>query len=149
MLRPMLVEKESPHPFRKAYNYFLIFKCYGMKKLLLLALSACFMTAIAVAQETKATKQDEQKEWDNKVKTELKLTQDQIVKYDAVSKEYGEKMETLKKDASVTPEVQKERKMELKKEKQAKLFEFFTPEQQTKYTALVEEKKKAAKPEEK
>jgi len=51
----------------------------------------------------------------------------------------------LKKDASVTPEAQKERRMELKKEKQAKLFEFFTPEQQTKYTALVEEKKKAAK----
>ena len=28
-----------------------------MKKLLLLALSACFMTAIAVAQETKEAKQ--------------------------------------------------------------------------------------------
>jgi hypothetical protein len=120
-----------------------------MKKLLMLALSACFMTAIAVAQETKTTKQDEQTEWDNKVKTELKLTQEQIVKYDAVSKEFGEKMDALKKDASVTPEAQKEKKMELRKEKQAKLFEFFTPEQQTKYTALVEEKKKAAKPEEK
>jgi len=120
-----------------------------MKKLLLLALSACFFTAIAVAQETKDTKQVDPKEWDNKVKTELKLTQDQIVKYDAVSKEYGEKMEALKKDASVTPEVQKERKMELKKEKQAKLFEFFTPEQQTKYISMVEEKKKTAKPEEK
>jgi Spy/CpxP family protein refolding chaperone len=121
-----------------------------MKKLLLLALSACFMTAIAVAQETKTTKQEEQKEWDNKVKTELKLTQDQIVKYDAVSKEYGEKMETLKKDASVTPEAQKEKKMELRKEKQAKLFEFFTPEQQTKYLEMVEKKMKemkAAKPE--
>lgn len=121
-----------------------------MKKLLLLALSVCFITAITVAQETKEAKQADQKEWDNKVKTELKLTQDQIVKYDAVSKEYGEKMETLKKDASVTPEVQKERKMELKKEKQAKLFEFFTPEQQTKYLEMVEKKMKemkAAKPE--
>ena len=106
------------------------------------------MTAIVLAQETK-TKQEEQKEWDNKVKTELKLNQDQIVKYDAVSKEFGEKMDALKKDASVTPEAQKEKRMELRKEKQAKLFEFFTPEQQTKYTALVEEKMKemkAAKP---
>ena len=120
-----------------------------MKKLLLLALSACFMTAIAVAQETKEAKPvDQQKEWDNKVKTELKLTQDQIVKYDAVGKEYGDKMEALKKEtANLTPEVQKERKMALKKEKQAKLFEFFTPEQQTKYTEMVEEKKKATKPE--
>lgn len=121
-----------------------------MKKLMLLALSACFMTAIAVAQETKEAKQADQKEWDNKVKTELKLTQDQIVKYDAVSKEFGEKMEALKKDASVTPEAQKEKKMELRKEKQAKLFEFFTPEQQTKYLEMVEKKMKemkAAKPE--
>ena len=74
-----------------------------MKKLLLLALSACFMTAIAVAQETKEAKHVDQKEWDNKVKTELKLTQDQIVKYDAVSKEFGEKMEALKKDAKRDP----------------------------------------------
>ena len=121
-----------------------------MKKLMLLALSACFMTAIAVAQESKTTKQEDQKEWDNKVKTELKLTQDQIVKYDAVSKEFGEKMDALKKDASVTPEAQKEKKMELRKEKQAKLFEFFTPDQQTKYLEMVEKKMKemkAAKPE--
>ena len=117
-----------------------------MKKLLLLALSACFMTVVGFAQEQKDPKQHDPKEWDNKVKTELKLTQEQIVKYDAVSKEFSDKIEALKKDASVTPEVQKERKMELKKEKQAKLFEFFTPEQQAKYTDLVE-KKKAAKPE--
>ncbi len=117
-----------------------------MKKLLLLALSACFMTAVAFAQEQKDSKQHDPKEWDNKVKTELNLTQDQIVKYDAVSKEFSEKIDALKKDASVTPEAQKERKMELMKLKQAKLFEFFTPEQQTKYTALVEQKK-ATKPE--
>ena len=115
-----------------------------MKKLLLLALSACFMSAVVVAQETK---QYDPKEWDNKVKTEIKLTQDQVVKYDAVSKEFGDKIDALKKDASLTPEAQKTRKMELKKEKQAKLFEFFTPEQQTKYTDMVVEKKKATKPE--
>jgi len=116
-----------------------------MKKLLLLALSGLFITTIAVAQEQKDAKHDP-KEWDKKVKTELKLTEDQVVKYDAVSKEYADKIDALKKDATLTKEAQKEKKMELKKEKQTKLFEFFTPEQQTKYTDLME-KKKADKPE--
>lgn len=115
-----------------------------MKKLLLLVLSGCFITAIAVAQDQKEMKHDP-KEWDKKVKTELKLTDDQVVKYDAVSKEYGEKMEAVKKDGTLTSEVQKEKKMQLKKEKQAKLFEFFTPEQQTKYKEMIEQKK-AEKP---
>ena len=35
-----------------------------------------------------------------------------------------------------------ERKMALKKEKEAKLFEFLTPEQQNKYRELIEQKKK-------
>jgi len=98
----------------------------------------------AFTQEQKEMKTDP-KEWDNKVKTELALTDEQVVKYDAVSKEYGDKIDVVMKDASLTKEVQKEKKMELKKEKQAKLFEFFTPEQQTKYNALIE-KKKAEKP---
>ncbi len=105
------------------------------------------IAGVAFAQEQKEMKTDH-KEWDNKVKTELALTDEQVVKYDAVSKEYGDKIDAVMKDASLTKEVQKEKKMELKKEKQAKLFEFFTPEQQTKYTALVE-KKKAEKPKEK
>jgi hypothetical protein len=114
-----------------------------MKKLLLLVLMSGIIS-IAFAQETKAVKPDKA-EWDKKIKTELNLTQDQIVKYDALSKEYGEKMEGLTKDASLTKEVQKEKKMALKKEKEAKLFEFITPEQQTKYKELID-KKKAEKP---
>ena len=101
----------------------------------------------AIAQEAKDMKTDH-KEWDNKVKAELALTDEQVTKYDAISKEYGDKMDVIAKDATLTKEAQKERKMELKKEKQAKLFEFFTPEQQTKYNALVE-KKKAEKSKEK
>ena len=116
-----------------------------MKKLLLLLLISGMITGVARAQEQKEMKADH-KEWDQKVKTELKLTDEQIVKYDAISKEYGEKIEALKKDASLTKEVQKEKKMELKKEKQTKLFEFFTPEQQTKYKELMMEKKKETKP---
>ncbi len=118
-----------------------------MKKLSLLLFMTVMIAGAAIAQDQKDMKADH-KEWDNKVKTELALTDEQATKYDAVSKEYGDKIDAIAKDASLTKEVQKERKMELKKEKQGKLFEFFTPEQQTKYSALVE-KKKAEKPKEK
>ena len=47
-------------------------------------------------------------------------------------------------DASLTKDVQKERKMALKKEREAKLFEFLTPEQQTRYRELVDKKMKDA-----
>ena len=115
-----------------------------MKKLLMLLLTTGMIAGVAVAQDQKETKTDP-KEWDNQVKTELNLTADQVTKYDAVGLEYSGKIDALMKDASLTKEVQKERKMELKKEKQTKLFEFFTPEQQTKYKEMIE-KKKATKP---
>lgn len=115
-----------------------------MKKLLLSLLLTGIITGVAFSQDQKDMKQGH-KDWEKKVKTELKLTEEQTVKYDAVCTEYDGKMEVIKKDASLTKEVQKEKKMELKKEKQTKLFEFLTPEQQTKYTELME-KKKAEKP---
>lgn len=115
-----------------------------MKKLLLSLLLTGVVSGIAFSQEQKDMKQDH-KEWEKKVKTELNLTDEQTAKYDAVCTEYEGKIEAIKKDASLTKEAQKEKKMELKKEKQAKLFEFLTPEQQTKYTEMVE-KKKAEKP---
>lgn len=115
-----------------------------MKKLLLTLLMGGFIFAAANAQSEKEMKAD----WDKKVKTELALTDEQVAKYDAVCKDYGDKIDAVMKDASLTKEAQKEKKMELKKEKQAKLFEFFTPEQQAKYNAMIE-KKKAEKPVEK
>jgi Spy/CpxP family protein refolding chaperone len=48
----------------------------------------------------------------------------------------------LKADASLTDDARKEKKMALKKEKEAKLAEFLTPEQQAKYKELVEKKMK-------
>jgi hypothetical protein len=113
-----------------------------MKKLLLSLLMTGIISGVAFSQEQKDMKKED---WDKKVKTELSLTEEQAVKYDAVCAEYDGKFEAIKKDASLTKEAQKEKKMELKKEKQAKLFEFLTPEQQTKYTELME-KKKAEKP---
>src|SRR5687767_4596818 len=116
-----------------------------MKKLLLMAIIAATVSAPALAQEQKDVKQDKTA-WEKKFKEDLKLTAEQSVKYDALSKEYGAKIDALAGDASLNDESRKEKKMALKKEKEAKLMEFLTPEQQTKYKAIMEEKKKNMKP---
>lgn len=81
-------------------------------------------------------------EWDKKVKDELKLTPEQVTKFDALNKEYGDKMNAVQQDATLNQDAQKEKKMTLKKEKEAKLFEIFTPEQQAAYKNLIEKRKK-------
>ncbi len=108
-----------------------------MKKLLLLLAIGGLVGTTSFAQDK--SKDAQKEEWDKKVKEELKLNPDQIAKYDALGKEYGPKMEAIKSDASLTKEAQKEKLMVLKKEKESKLFEFLTPEQQTKYKQLKEE----------
>jgi Spy/CpxP family protein refolding chaperone len=124
-----------------------------MKKMLVLFAMMAIVTTAAVAQNEPAqdpqkAQQDPQKaaqekaEWDRTVKAELKLTADQITKYDALSKEYGDKMDALKSDASLDDNARKAKKMELKKEKEGKLAEFLTPEQQAKYKELVDKKMK-------
>jgi Spy/CpxP family protein refolding chaperone len=115
-----------------------------MKKLLLMLAVSAFVTTAVVAQDQKDMKQDKT-EWEKKIKDDLKLTADQTAKWDALSKEYNAKFDALSSDATLTKEVQKERKMALKKEKETKLNEFLTPEQQAKYREIME-KKKAAKP---
>ena len=116
-----------------------------MKKALLLMMAFAIVGIAANAQLEQKDYKKEKTEWENKIKTELKLTGEQITKYEALNKEYDEKFNTIASDAGLTKEAQKEKKMELKKEKQARLFEFFTPEQQTKYKDLMD-KKKAEKP---
>jgi hypothetical protein len=112
-----------------------------MKKLALALLVTAFFAAPSFAQE----KDKSHAEWDNKIKTELKLTPDQVTKYDALSKEYSDKMDAVKQDASLNEDAQKQKKMELKKEKEGKLQEFLTPDQQTKYKEIIEKKKKDMK----
>lgn len=122
-----------------------------MKKLLLFVFMTSVMATAAMAQEqkdpkhTKEMKKD-QADWDKKVKDELKLTDEQTAKYDALSAEYKDKIDAVLQDASLTKEVQKERKMALKKEKQARLYEFLTPEQQAKYQEMVDKKTKEKAP---
>ena len=120
-----------------------------MKKLLLLfAITALVSTGtFAQEQDAKEVKEvkdvkKERAEWEKKVKDELKLTAEQSEKYDALCKEYNEKIDAVLQDASLTKDVQKEKKMALKKEKETKLFEFLTPEQQTSYKELMDKKHK-------
>jgi Spy/CpxP family protein refolding chaperone len=113
-----------------------------MKKTLLLMMAFAFMGTAAMAQLEQKDYKKEKTEWDNKVKDELKLSADQVTKYDALNKEYEDKFNVIASDASLNKDGQKEKKMALKKEKEAKLFEFLTPEQQTKYRELIDRKKK-------
>jgi Spy/CpxP family protein refolding chaperone len=114
-----------------------------MKKLLgLLTIAALFATtAIAQEHKDKDAKKDHS-EWDRKIKEELKLTDDQAAKYDALAEEYKPRFDAIMNNTSLSKEAQKEQKMALKKEKQAKLMEFLTPEQQTKYKEMMDKKKK-------
>lgn len=113
-----------------------------MKKFLLCLVITAMVSTIAVAQDQKETTKQDRTEWEKKIKEELKLTPEQVTKFDALSKEYGDKMDALAADASLTKEAQKEKKMALKKEKETKLNEFLTAEQQTKYKEIMEKKKK-------
>ena len=138
-----------------------------MKKLFLLLVITAMAATAAVAQDTKDKAAADQKaaldqkdvkkdqdmkaqraEWEKKIKDELKLTEEQTVKFDALNKEYNGKIDAVMQDASLNQDAQKEKKMALKKEKETKLFEILTPEQQTAYKELIEKKKKdmAGKP---
>lgn len=113
-----------------------------MKKVIFLMMAFAFVGTAAMAQLEQKDYKKSQEEWDKKVKEDLKLTDEQVTKYDALNKEYNDKISAVAQDATLSKEVQKERKMALKKEKEAKLFEFLTPDQQNKYRELVEKKKK-------
>ncbi len=131
-----------------------------MKKLLLLSIGTAMIAAVAIAQDQKQEKaaqevkpavvqdQKTQEQKDPKqaqLKADLKLTDEQAGKFDALNKEYNDKMDVLMQDASfasLDKDAQKEKKMALKKEKETKLLEFLTPEQQITYKTIIEKKKK-------
>jgi predicted transglutaminase-like cysteine proteinase len=135
-----------------------------MKKVFLLSVCIAMLSAFAIAQDQKDQKatqdvkptvmdqksqdqkdpKQERADWEKKLKTELKLTDDQATKFDALNKEYNDKFDALAQDASLNKDAMKEKKMNLKKEKEAKLFEFLTPEQQTTYKAIIDKKMKEA-----
>lgn len=114
-----------------------------MKKLFLLAIITALIATTAVAQESKAQGPAKQShtEWEKKVKDELKLSAEQTEKYDAINTAFNTKVEALSKAEGLDKEAKKEKKTALKKEKEVKILELLTPEQQTKYKELVEQKK--------
>ena len=129
-------------------------------------LSAAIVTAsvcAAYAQDQKTTQQADQKttqpqvvkevdqksyeakqaqDWENQLKTELKLTDDQATKIAIIDKDFKDKKEAVMKDASLNDDARKEKKEALKKEREAKFMEVLTPDQQTKYKQLLEAKMK-------
>jgi Spy/CpxP family protein refolding chaperone len=114
-----------------------------MKKLVMVALAAALFAAPVMAQD----KEKDHAEWENKVKTELKLTPEQTTQYDAISADFKGKVDALKSDNTLTAETRDQRKMELKKEKVTKINAILTPEQQTKFAELMDKKKKKMKKE--
>jgi len=127
-----------------------------MKKILLSVVIISATVCAAYAQDQKTTQQGsqvikendqksqqaKQQEWDNMLKTELKLTDEQSTKLAAINKEFYAKKDAILNDASLTDDAKKEKKMALKKDKEAKTLEVLTPEQQVKYKQIVEEKMK-------
>ena len=116
-----------------------------MKKILLLMIAIAMVSTAGLAQMEQKDKKDYKKErieWENKIKTELNLTTDQVVKYDALNKEYNDKMDVIAQDANLEAEVKKEKKMALKKEKETKFLELLTADQQAKYKEIIDKKKK-------
>lgn len=114
-----------------------------MKKLLLM-MAITFIAGNVMAQDQNqpTQKSKDKTEWNKQLKTELNLTTEQATKFDAINQEYDSRFNALDNDPALNNTTREERKTTLKKEKEARLFEFFTPQQQTKYRELMEKKKK-------
>ena len=121
-----------------------------MKKILLLTMVAGFLATSASSQTISTAptdvrqdvKQTSPTDWEKKITNDLKLTPEQIAKWDALNKEYKAKIDEVMKASDLTKEAQKEKKMELKKEKDEQFMQFLTPEQQSRYKLILEQKKK-------
>lgn len=114
-----------------------------MKKLLVSCILAAIFSLPAFAQENKEKdKQKEYAEWQQKVTDELKLTADQVSRWNALDAEYKEKTTATMQSQDLDKDAQKAKMMELRKEKHARFLELLSAEQQAKYTELIEKKKK-------
>ena len=129
-----------------------------MKKTLLTALVMCASVLAVSAQDQKATtasnapvvaKEADQKamqakkaqEWNDLLKSELKLTDEQVTKIAELNKAFGERRQAIHNNATLTDEVKNEKKMALKKAWDTQFLNILTPEQQVRYKELLEVKK--------
>ena len=111
-----------------------------MKKFLLMALIAAFVTTGTYAQDQGDHKQA-RAQWEQKVKDELKLTPEQTVSFDSIASEYNQKFDALMSDTTTDKSAVKDQKMSLKAEMQTKINAILTPEQQATYKSLIDAKK--------
>jgi len=131
-----------------------------MKKTLLTALIISASACAAFAQGQKAdapanavVKETDQQsyqakqaqDWQNLLVTELKLTDEQVKKIDAMNKAFGDRRVAIEKNTELTDEAKAERKTALLKAKETQFMQLLTPEQQTKYKELVEARNKEKK----
>ena len=97
-----------------------------MKKLLLSCIIAsmfCLTASAQLAQENKEKdRQKEYAEWQQKIKDELKLTDDQVSKWNALDTEYKDKMNATMQATNLDKEAQKEKMIGLRKEKNVKFL---------------------------
>jgi Spy/CpxP family protein refolding chaperone len=135
-----------------------LIKFIVMKKMLVLIAFMAIVSAGAIAQNQRSQNQRSQDqtraqqhpqreardkaEWDRKIISELKLTQEQQTKYHDISREYDQQIDALKNDQSLTNEARKQRKMALKQEKMDKVNEILTPDQQARYKEMIDKKMK-------
>src|SRR5215471_15448737 len=137
-----------------------------MKKTFALALVAAMFSLSDFSQEQQKTHEQKptdttvqvqkdpqqvnpQTEWENKIKTELNLTPEQVEKFNALSKDFASKKDEIVKDQTLTDDQRKEKKMALMKDKESKFMEILTPDQQAKYKQLkadMEKKQKEQQP---
>ena len=119
-----------------------------MKKVLVSCIIACMFCLPAFAQENK-DRDKQYAEWQQKIKDDVKLTDDQVSKWNALDAEYKDKMNVTMQSTSLDKDAQKAKMLELRKEKHAKFLELLSADQQAKYNEIIEKKKKdaaAAKP---
>ena len=114
-----------------------------MKKVLVSCIIACMFCLPAFAQENK-DRDKQYAEWQQKIKDEVKLSDDQVSKWNALDAEYKDKMNATMQATNLDKDAQKAKMIELRKEKHAKFLELLSADQQTKYNAIIEQKKKDA-----
>jgi Spy/CpxP family protein refolding chaperone len=129
-----------------------------MKKTLLTALVIAASVCTAIAQDHKTTtssdapvvKEADQKaaqakkaqEWQELLKTELKLTEEQQTKIAELNKAFSERRQAIHNNTTLNDEAKTEKKMALKKAWDTQFLQILTPEQQVRYKELVEAKGK-------
>ena len=116
-----------------------------MKKLIVSCMIACMFCLPAFSQENKdKDRQKEYAEWQQKIKDDLKLSDDQVGKWNALDAEYKDKMNATMQATNLDKDAQKAKMIELRKEKHTKFLELLSADQQAKYNEIIEKKKREA-----